>query len=467
MTEAEKWKLRNLIEAGRSEVLKQAAQGDTLESILNTLCRNSEIYNKDMRTSVLKLNLQKGTLHPCASVSLPQEYCDALDGVKVGLGVGSCGTAAFIKERTIVDDINTHPYWAQYKELALAYNLQSCWSEPVMGKNGRCFGTFAIYYEYPNSPSEEDLTYIQTCANLAAVVFETIESKDKLITANEKLSKTIDERNIQLQQANQELLELLEESKQQTISHLNQEKAYTTQLFSSGIAHEINTPMGISLTSNSQAQEIVANLLAKINTGSLTKRFFNEQLTLVNNCLELQHNGLTKSIEIIDKLKQINSHHNNQNETVLFDLKSFFDDLIDIYHSKYKELTIRYSSEQDLTLYKRVELIQIFNHLIENSITHGFEDIKHGTIDIYAIEKTGGIEFNYQDNGKGIDAKCAKNIFEPFYTSKRGSGNFGLGLSAVQSSVVNVFNGKIDFIPSPLGVRFSIFIPFTSVLPNS
>ncbi len=131
----------------------------------------AEDSNPNMMCSVLLLNEEQSTLHPIASASLPEDYCAALDGVTIGLGVGSCGTAAFQKQRVVVEDINTHPYWAQYKALALGAGLQACWSEPIIGSKGKVFGTFAMYYAQPRSPIEGDIRFIETSANLAAEYF--------------------------------------------------------------------------------------------------------------------------------------------------------------------------------------------------------------------------------------------------------------------------------------------------------
>ena len=113
------WKLASELEEGRNSVLRMVASNEQLSFILKPLCEKAQIYDPQMLCSVLRLNNDKNTLHPIASVSLPESYCQALDGVAIGAGVGSCGTAAFIKKRVIVEDINTHPYWAQYKNLAL------------------------------------------------------------------------------------------------------------------------------------------------------------------------------------------------------------------------------------------------------------------------------------------------------------------------------------------------------------
>ena len=130
------WQKSKILEEGRNDVLRMVARNEDLQLILNTLCQKAQVYNPEMLCSILRLDNNAKTLHPIASVSLPESYCQALDGVPIGAGVGSCGTAAFIEKRVVVEDINTHPYWAQYKPLALGAGLQACWSEPIIGADG-------------------------------------------------------------------------------------------------------------------------------------------------------------------------------------------------------------------------------------------------------------------------------------------------------------------------------------------
>ena len=94
------------------------------------------------------------------------------------MGIGSCGTAAMIKERVIIDDIMTHKYWQPYKEIAKLANLGSCWSEPIIASNGKVLGTFAIYHKNPSKPNESDIERINFAANIAAIA---IENKDNRI----------------------------------------------------------------------------------------------------------------------------------------------------------------------------------------------------------------------------------------------------------------------------------------------
>ena len=245
------WQLSSKLEEGRSQVLRLAASNQKLEVILNTLCQNAQTYNAKMLCSILRLDNDNKTLHPIASASLPESYCQALNGVSIGVGVGSCGTAAFLKKRVVVEDINTNPYWVQYKDLALNAGLQACWSEPIIGADGMVFGTFAMYYKTPQTPTEEDIKFIEVSANLAAVVFENDSNRRKLLSANTKLKQTVNERNAELERVNLSLKALIEENSKQYDRNINAEKMLTTTSLICGFSHEISTPVGTAITATS------------------------------------------------------------------------------------------------------------------------------------------------------------------------------------------------------------------------
>jgi diguanylate cyclase (GGDEF)-like protein/PAS domain S-box-containing protein len=104
----------------------------------------------------------------------------AIQGVSIGPAVGSCGSAAYSGERVIVEDIASHPYWHDYKDLAAQAGLAACWSQPIQSASGCVLGTFAIYYRSPRAPDATDLELIQQCAALACIAIEKDAEAQKL-----------------------------------------------------------------------------------------------------------------------------------------------------------------------------------------------------------------------------------------------------------------------------------------------
>ncbi|MBK6294510.1 MAG: PAS domain S-box protein [Rhodoferax sp.] len=164
----------------RSHALELMATGAALPSILDAIVRGVEQLNPAMLCSVALLDAQGRHLVLGAAPSLPDAFNTSIDGEAIGIGVGSCGTAAATGERVIVEDISTHPYWAAYRELASSAGLAACWSQPVNASNGQILGTFAIYHRCINAPNTADLAIIEQAARLASIAIEKNHASETL-----------------------------------------------------------------------------------------------------------------------------------------------------------------------------------------------------------------------------------------------------------------------------------------------
>lgn len=456
------WKLASQLESGRATVLRQVARGDDLDNILNLLCKKAEEYNPGMMCSVLQLNEENSTLHPIASMSLPKSYCAALDGVTIGQGVGSCGTAAFQRKRVVVEDINTHPYWAQYRELALSAGLQACWSEPILGSSGNVFGTFAMYYSEPKKPTTEDINFIETNADLAAIVFENSLAKQKLVDANNLLNQTIDERNDQLMKSNEELSKVLVQQAVDNTQSLHKEKVDTTKKILSGFAHEINTPLGVATTATSFTIQKVKQFIHDIENNQGGKQAALSTLSEMLRSVELTQSNLLKTAGLISQFRQIDICLVDDNNKSTFNINDFLHDFKENFSSKIAGHSFEYEVEDDLFCHSKSALWQVISQLVDNSLEHGFSDNQKGKIVIHAVKKNNDIIINYQDDGSGISFEEKNSIFEPFLSTKRDSGKVGLGTNVVVNTIANSYGGTIQLVDSPVGIRYEITIPMHS-----
>lgn len=143
---------------------------------LDTLVRVVERQSREFRASILILSADGSTLLDGAGPSLPDEYRKAIHGLAIGPNVGSCGTAAYRKERVVVTDIQADPLWVEFRELAGRFDLAACWSEPIRSSSGSVLGTFAMYYPEPRAPTPADLGVIQAAASRAASLLERARS---------------------------------------------------------------------------------------------------------------------------------------------------------------------------------------------------------------------------------------------------------------------------------------------------
>jgi len=166
--------------AGEKRLLEMIARGDSRALILDALCRLVEELATGSLSSILLLEADTNRLWHGAASSLPRPYVDAIDGSVIGPTTGSCGTAAYRAEPVIVSDIATDPLWADYRDLALAHGLRACWSTPILSSEGRVFGTFAVYYREPRSPTPQDHGVIEQITHLASIAIEREQAEEKL-----------------------------------------------------------------------------------------------------------------------------------------------------------------------------------------------------------------------------------------------------------------------------------------------
>ncbi len=443
----------------RTEILKMAALGHSISETMLRLCEYAERYSPDMICSVLRLDESTNTLHPLASISLPDFYCSALEGVEIGRGVGSCGTAAFTKERVVVEDIDTHPYWAQYKDLAHKAGLRACWSEPVRGQGGKIFGTFAMYYSTPRQPTAADIDFIEMGANLAAVVFENDFNRQQLLAMNEKLSLTLDERALELEEKNRKLAELIEQQDELHRQRLKSEKLATATKLVVGVAQEVNTPVGVCITANTFAKEMVKEVIDRLLHGEPFRRSeLHNKLAKINEALQLNVENMSKVSELISRFKEINVKKTRIAKSHV-NLREFFESLRSktalILNSHQLELDI-----VDTTFFMNGSALQqVCYHLIENAVQHGFDDDKPGKIVICAMLQNEQLVITFQDNGRGISSDIADRIFEPFIGKGEVTTNLGLGLNIVANIMNHHLNGTILLNKGPTGTRFTLTIP--------
>lgn len=165
-------KLTQLKMKRHSRILEHLVRGDSLETVLTMLVELAEETREGMLGSIMLVDSQTQQLRHAASVSLPPEYIEAINGLQIGPNVGSCGTAAFSGERVIVADVQTHPDWTEYQDVVRAAGLRACWSEPIVSGKGELLGTFGMYYRETRHPETSDLEFVLECATLSALAIE-------------------------------------------------------------------------------------------------------------------------------------------------------------------------------------------------------------------------------------------------------------------------------------------------------
>ncbi len=186
-------KKTNLILAGEKTVMEMIATEKQLEEVLKTVALNYESYSDIALCSILLLD-DKGThIKHGAAPSLADAFNKGIDGEPIGPVAGSCGTAAYRKERVIVSDIATDPLWVNYRDFALGFGLKASWSTPIINTEGKVYGTFAIYYRECRTPTEADLALIDRAANQVKIILERYYKDTKIKESEEKYRTLVEQ----------------------------------------------------------------------------------------------------------------------------------------------------------------------------------------------------------------------------------------------------------------------------------
>jgi len=173
-TDIEDRKRAECLLAGENHVLEMTARGNSLESILEALCRVVEQTASGCCCSIILIDPSGSNIQQVFAPSLPSTYNDRFPGIPVDREGGPCTEAARRKTQVIVSDVDLDTQWDTYgwRTAALTHGLKACWSTTIQASNGLVLGSFAIYWREPRSPTEQDKKIIEQITHLAAVAIE-------------------------------------------------------------------------------------------------------------------------------------------------------------------------------------------------------------------------------------------------------------------------------------------------------
>src|ERR1700674_1835380 len=178
--------LESLLSAER-RTLELISGGAELTEILQDLCDTIDAQAGNTISAVMLMDADGMHLRHAAGPRLPKGWAEAITPLKIGPCVGSCGTAASLKQRVIVSDISTDPLWADYRDLALSHGVRAAWSQPLLSKNQEILGTFCVSYAEPRTPNDTDLRLIEGAGHIAVIAIEGERSQQALRSALEEI----------------------------------------------------------------------------------------------------------------------------------------------------------------------------------------------------------------------------------------------------------------------------------------
>ena len=271
---------------------------------------------------------------------------------------------------------------------------------------------------------------------------EMLEQQNELKAENNRRRKT----ESTLMTTNKELKNsILELSKAQD-RLLEAEKMSSLGQLSAEVSHEINTPIGISITSTSYLADIITKLQQDITAQKLSKRTIDCFISNAQHSVKLLSNNLQRAAELITSFKQVAVDQTND-KVRLINISKYLDEIIQSIHPKLKKTNhcVKINCDPHIEVYTHPGAIaQIIINLIINSIIHGFHDVNRGTINIDVTIEKQRLIILYRDNGTGIDEEQFEKLFDPFYTTQADKGGTGLGTHIIKNLVVDTLNGSID-----------------------
>ncbi|MDD2540407.1 MAG: response regulator [Desulfuromonadaceae bacterium] len=415
-------------EQNRAGILGRIAGGESLPELLAFITLSIEKGNPGMLCSIMLVSDDGMRLLNGAAPSLPDSYISATHRTKIGEGIGSCGTAAFRRERVIVEDIDTHPFWKAFAPAHEA-GLRSCWSEPIISSSGILLGTFAVYRHTPVTPTEDEISLIQQAAAFAAIAIERSKGDAERMELEHLLSQA---------------------QKMEAIGHL-----------SGGIAHDFN------------------NLLTPILIYTdMLKRSLPD-----NEKVRTQLDGIIKASSKARELTQqlLSFGRKQVMQMQVIDL----DDVILSFHAMVRRalrenisFTLQLASQPVVVRADSSKIEQVLLNLVLNAqdaiVANGSILIETGYVlidDEFARRHPGMspgrfVLLSCTDNGCGMTADTMSRIFEPFFSTKEIGHGTGLGLANVYG-IVKQHNGYVMAVSTVgVGTTFKIYIPVCDEKPQ-
>jgi len=297
---------------------------------------------------------------------------------------------------------------------------------------------------------------------------EVIDAQEKLELANKSLEKRVTDRTQNLEEANNKLKHSL-----LTLADAQEQLVYSEKMASlgglvAGISHEINTPIGIGVTSATSIEEIIKSLEELFLSGELTKSMFQTYINNTRKGLDILINNLKRASDLIRSFKQVAVDQSSDDfrDVILHD---YCDEIILSLLPKLKKTSVIVNNKinKDIKIFTNPGAVyQIISNLIVNSLTHAFDANKEIKPEITIqsdTKKSGFIKLYFYDNGSGVDDNVLPKIFDPFFTTKRGHGGSGLGMNIIYNLVNTTLKGSIVATNMEnMGLKLTLELPETT-----
>ena len=327
-----------------------------------------------------------------------------------------------------------------------------------MGEVNTLLWTFSAFYE------GMDVKYL---IGFGHDITPQKQVEQEILLLNDQLEEKVTKRTAALTASNTQMVQTVEQLKRTQQTLVESKKMASLGSLVAGVAHEINTPIGISVTAASSLQEEVTTLKQELEGDQLSREHLDKFICQFTESSKLLNNNLKRAADLISSFKQVAVDQSSES-CYTFNLKENVEQVVTSLKHKIKQsnTTVEIVCPNDLSIYSFPgSFVQIYSNLIINSIIHGFHEWsgdRHIFIDIELQGST--LVIDYRDTGKGVSDDVSDRIFDPFVTSKKGAGGSGLGTHIVYNIVSQLFKGDIEYVVETKGAHFIMKIPYRACM---
>jgi signal transduction histidine kinase len=375
--------------------------------------------------------------------------------------------AAVEREQALaVADTQSDP---RHREFAAALELRPAAGAAIHAaimQEGRLSAILTVEHSGgPRSWTGDEMSFVSAVAALLAAAMAARDrqaAQRELSDYKDRLEVMVATRTTELTRANAELTNTLAILQTTQTELVEREKLASLGSVVAGVAHEVNTPIGVGVTAASSLQRATEQIAAKFRSGDLKKSDLADYIDQAVLSSEILGTNLSRAAELVRSFKRIAVDQSSETLGSV-ELGSYINDVVNSLRPQLKKG--RHSIEVHVVDPVVLEttpsaLWQIVSNLVMNSLVHAYGPGEHGTLQI-TVQRVGSTaSIVYSDNGRGMPTDVRRRIFEPFFTTKRGQGGSGLGLSIVYNLVTKTLGGTISCTSAPgLGTKFTVTFP--------
>ncbi len=326
------------------------------------------------------------------------------------------------------------------------------WMGAPMMVNDQPYGVIIVQsYDPATIYTAADLELLAFMASHVAVAIARTQADGAI----RKAKASLEEQNAALGSA----LNSLQEAQSELV---RQEKLASLGRLVAGVAHEINTPLGICVTATSHLVEELKLTREELEAGQMTEDSLNQFLDIIDQSLKIMTTNTQRAAALVRSFKQV-AVDQSSDDIRNFNLRKYIDEVLLSLQPKLKgrkvEITVECSPDITLDSFPGA-VSQILTNMVVNSLVHGFDEDRAGKIKILVATDGDHVSLDYSDDGLGMDNDTLSKLFDPFFTTKRGSGGSGLGAHILYNLVTGSLGGTVKVASQPnMGLHYSLRFP--------